>query len=249
MAWKVVVRSITVVAAVCCLAGLGAGRASAQSVTASPTHVSLGVPAVLSASPVQSVNLVVTGGDGPQPINVTGVSIAPISQVINNVPDFAVTSDNCTGVQITSPGVCTVGLTFTPQAAGLRKATLIFSYKIGNSVDTLMQPVPLNGAAGAIKLFDSMLVEQSLPNWPVGAGKAVKSNTLSLTCTAPITAILSSSPDGTQNLFEDNYIRLTSPNTAQANVCRGGLNTGEEAEGTTNCFAASPIAAPLLTTA
>jgi Domain of unknown function DUF11 len=230
-AWKVVVRSITLIAAVCCLAGFGARRASAQSVVTSPTHVSLGVPAVLSSSPLQTVSLVVTGSGS---ITVSSVSIAAISPAVGTAPDFAITSDNCTGVQVTAPGVCTVGLTFTPQAAGLRTATLNFQYPNGDG--TTMVQTPLNGAASAIKLFDSMLVEQSAqgtpgPNPP---GKAVKSNTLNLSCPTPtlapngIFARLSSLPDGSGKVFQDNYIQVTSPQTdGAANVCTGGTGDGE----------------------
>jgi uncharacterized repeat protein (TIGR01451 family) len=233
MASKVVVRSITLMAAVCCLAGFGAHRASAQSVVTSPTHVSLGVPAVLSSSPLQTVSLVVTGSGS---ITVSSVSIAAISPAVGTTPDFAITSDNCTGVQVTAPGVCTVGLTFTPQAAGLRTATLNFQYPNGDGTSTVQ--VPLNGAAGAIKLFDSMLVEPSAPGTPgpTPPGKAVKSNTLNLSCPntdspAGIIARLSSLPDGSGKVFQDNLIQIVR-NADPANVCAGGTGDG----GFNSCF-------------
>ena len=64
--WKVVVRSITVMTAVCCLTGWGAGLANAQgaAVTVSPGDLSFGVPVSspqVLVSAQQFVTVAITG--------------------------------------------------------------------------------------------------------------------------------------------------------------------------------------------
>jgi len=84
MACKVVVRSITLVAAVCCLASLAAEKAQGQTVTVSPSskRLSFGVPGTVKG--VQSAPQAITisvGGSGTATIsgiNITGSSDFPI---------------------------------------------------------------------------------------------------------------------------------------------------------------------------
>lgn len=47
--------------------------------------------------------------------------------------DFAVVTDGCTGVTVTSPGACQLGVRFTPSAVGARTASLTISEPGGNA--------------------------------------------------------------------------------------------------------------------
>ncbi len=193
MAWKVVVRSITLVAAVCCLGELGAAALADELpppstvVTTSPASLSFGVPSVNSISAAQQVTISVTGTGTA---TVSGINIA-------NTPQNDYSQTNTCAGPITAPGACTISVTFTAKIAGLRSATLNFSYTTSTSVGTITPPgVALTGAAGAFKLFTPIFIADSTgsptdPN-PVSFG----SQTITLTVTPPLNAVLSSSPDG-----------------------------------------------------
>jgi hypothetical protein len=115
-------------------------------------------------------------------------------------------------------------------------------------------PVALNGALGAFQLFTALNVNNSLfagVTWDnnTSPGNPVNSTSVALSCPASPTALLSSSPDGFGNVFQDNTIRVTnvisSPasTVTTANVCYGGdQNFGQFTgfpAGTTNCFQAA----------
>ena len=96
-------------------------------------------------------------------------------------------------------------------------------------------------AQSAIQLFGP--VDVRLSQTGTGSGSTANnfnSSTLNLTCPAlPITAILSSSPDGTGNVLVDNNIDVTvtadTTVTGPTNVCVGGVN-GSPAGPFQNCF-------------
>jgi hypothetical protein len=105
----------------------------------------------------------------------------------------------------------------------------------------------MNGAYGAIKLFSALDINPSLfsgVTWPNSAGNAVNTVPVNLSCPANPTAVLSSTPDGSGNVFQDNTIQIAdtigSSITTTTNVCYGGDTnfqgfTGFPA-GTSNCF-------------
>src|SRR5205085_9291723 len=80
---------------------------------------------------------------------------------------------------------------------------------------------------------------------PPRPGNPVGSSSVALSCPANPTAVLSATPDGLSNIFQDNTITAsnqTGPNTTVtvSNVCYGGdpnfLNFGGFPSGSTNCF-------------
>jgi hypothetical protein len=251
MAWKVVVRSITLVAAVCCLAGFGAGSASAQgvSVAVSPADLTFGVP--ISAPPqvlvsAQQFVTVAISGSGSATFNSNSITVN------GGNGDFAITSNTCVGT-IVAPAACQVGVTFTSSMGTgvLETASLSVAPVAAPSAIT----VSLNGALGAFELFPALNTNLSRfqgVTWPNSAGNPVNTASVALSCPAEgIRAVLSSSPDGKNNAFQDNTITVTNtippqapatqPTTVTvANVCYGGDTNFQGFSGfpagSTNCF-------------
>ena len=219
--------------------------AHAQSVSVSPGDLSFGVPTVTPtpASPQTSApDFVIVSISG------TGsVSFSPPADGVSvggpDAGDFVIEGNSCTGA-ITAPNTCQVTLHFTapvPLSTTLRSATLT----IVSSAGTLT--VPMNGAYGAVKLFSALDVNPSLfsgVTWPNSAGNPVKTATVNLSCPSSPTAVLSSTPDGSSNVFQDNTIQVANKvganTTTTTNVCYGGdtnfQNFAGFPAGTSNCF-------------
>jgi hypothetical protein len=233
IAWKVVVRSITLVAAVCCLAGLGVG-ASAQVVTVSPNHLSFGVPTGSTTSVQETATFSFTSSEGSPTVTVGAVNIS-------GTTDFIITADACSGKTLTAPGACTVGVTFKGTSTALESATLNFH---NNQFNDPTPSVKLTGAAGAIKLFNSIVTNKSNNNATLSAPVTYGSTTLNLSCPATgRTAILSSGPDGLGFVLEDNYLTIAvngvTANTGHnpaGNVCRGGPADDNDGTPLNDCF-------------
>jgi hypothetical protein len=213
------VRLITLVATVSCLASLTAAASRAQNVTVTPNNppsLTFGVPSVGSTSIPQPITISVTGS-GTASVN----SITPGGA---NAGDFTQTN-NCS-TPITAPGACTINVTFKPSGTGLESATLTFNVVTGQ----LSTPftITFTGAAGAIKLFTPIIIAKSNGNASLPNPFTFGSITLTLTATnVPLTAILSSSPDGSGNVFVDNFFSLAINKTPvgtgnpPGNVCPG----------------------------
>jgi uncharacterized repeat protein (TIGR01451 family) len=227
-------------------------RAHGQTVTVSPTDLSFGVPTG-TPSPFQSAPDSVT-------VNITGqgsVTFAGTPVTGTNAADFVVSGSTCTGT-LTAPTTCQVSVTFTASmapATTLETATLNINYGDGATI-----AVPMNGGFGAIKLFSSLNVNNSLfggVTWPESAGNPVKTATVNLSCPESPSALLSSSPGTTSllvndvqqnvyaNVFQDNTMEvqntpLHGQTITTANVCYGGDPNFEGFNGfpagTSNCF-------------
>jgi len=230
----------------CLLTLLLATAARSQTVGASPTDVSFGVPfASPTPSPATSAAQTVTVNlTGTTPISFTSVSVTG-----PNASDFAANTGNCTGT--INPAVttsCQIVVTFTASlapATTLETANLVV---VTNGTPATLT-VPMNGAYGAIELFGALNTNPSLfsgVTWPQSAGNPVKTTTINLSCPAgvPFKAVLSSTPDGNGNLFQDNTLQVVNTvngtPTTTSNVCNGGDPnfqgfTGFPA-GTSNCF-------------
>jgi len=124
--------------------------------------------------------------------------------------DFIVDGNSCTGM-IAAPNTCQVTLHFIAKIAPLgtmETATLTIAYSAGTLT------VPLNGAYGAIKLFSPLNINLSLFSYvtwtqsPPTGGQTLQSTTVNLSCPAGATAFLSSTPDGSGNVFQDNTIQV-----------------------------------------
>lgn len=213
------------------------------SVSVSPGELSFGIP---TGTPAPLTNT------QPITVSITGSGQATLSNFAISggafAGDFTIAGNTCLTTQ-TAPTTCQVSVQFTStQAAGvLETAALNFT----SSTQTAALTVPLNGAYGAVQLFSAIDINPSLVSgttWtqsPPSAGYSVQSNTVNLTCPASgVTAILSSTPDGLSNVFQDNTLQvadtINGATTTTANVCYGGDTnfqgfTGFPA-GTTNCF-------------
>ncbi|MGA7400089.1 MAG: hypothetical protein WBW38_08705 [Candidatus Sulfotelmatobacter sp.] len=235
----------TMVIAVLALLGLGLAQNSlAQTVSVSPGDLSFGIPT--GTPPPLALTDVVT-------VNITGTGQATLSSFeITGGPyagDFTFNGNTCSTPQ-TAPTTCQIGVKFTStQPAGtLETATLSFN----SSTQTGPITVPLNGAYGAIKLFGPIDVNPSLISgvtWtqnPPTAGYTVQGTNINLSCPAEPTATLSSTPDGSGNVFQDNTMQFAdtvgASTTTTANVCTGGdpnfLGYTGFPVGSTNCFQA-----------
>ena len=236
---KMLVRAL---AGLVIASGMWVASANAQTVTVSPTDLSFGVPTGTSPA-VSAPETVTVNIQGTGTVTFTGAPIGGSS-------DFAVNGNSCTGT-LTAPTTCQVSVVYTASlAAGmLESATLTIS---SNATPAALT-VPMNGAYGAIEFFGALNINPSLFNgvtWqndPATAGNPVSSSTVALACTqgVPIKATLSSTPDGSSRVFQDNTMRIiNTPSGGSAtntvNVCQGGDTnfqgfTGFPA-GTTNCF-------------
>jgi hypothetical protein len=111
------------------LSGTGTGPA----VGLSPPALTFNPQTPGTTSPAQNVTLTNTG--------TTSVGISTVAIGGTNANNFAKSADTCTGATVTPNNTCTVGVTFTPSAAGIRSASLTFTDKASNSP----QSVALNG--------------------------------------------------------------------------------------------------------
>lgn len=227
-----------------------------QAVTVSPSDLSFGVST--GTSPAASSAQTVT-------VNLTGAAPITFGTVSSGTPgtkpaDFIVNGNTCTGT-LTPPTTCTVSVYFSDSSAPdftLETATLNISYSVNETTGTIT--VPMNGAYGAIELFAALNINKSLfsgvtwqasPTNPVNgqtapyAGQPVKTTTINLSCPAIPSAILSSTPDGLSNVFQDNTIQIIDTpkggdSITTTNVCYGGDTNFDNftgfPPGTSNCF-------------
>jgi hypothetical protein len=221
----------------CCFASAGA-QSQAPTVTVSPGNLSFGVPIGTSVSAPEAVKISVAGSG-----SATVSSIAISATMANGAPlgstDFTET-DTC-AKPVAAPGSCEIDVTFKPSTAAgvLESATLSFVTGIEGSVQ-----VPLTGALGAIRVLDPVNVAMSNPNSGLENLVTFGSTTLTLSCATPPTAKLSSTPDGTGNVFVDNFLTLqigpspivqTKTSTLMGDVCPA--NSGNPSDGgQADCF-------------
>jgi len=237
--FRVNLRLLALVTLVFC-SGLSA---YAQSVTVSPSNLSFGVPTGSTVSAAQAVNISVNGTGNTLTVMNVGITV---NNEATGTADFTQTN-TCSGT-VSAPGSCTVSVTFTPSApAGvLESATLNVTYTlgIGGGEGSTTANVPLTGALGAIRLFDPVNVANSNGNATLTSLVTFDSTTLTLSCPASPTAVISSSPDGSGNVLVDNFLTLfVGPNpitqtTASGligNVCPGNLGNPSDA-GQPDCF-------------
>jgi uncharacterized repeat protein (TIGR01451 family) len=235
---KVVVRAL---AGLVIAGGMWVGSADAQTLTVSPTDLSFGVPTGTSGG-VSAPQTVTVNIQGSGPVMFSNAGSASTGN-----GDFAINGNSCAGT-LTAPTTCQVSVVFTAsQPAGTLESTTL---TITSTTPATSLTVPMNGALGSIEIFGALNINKSLfagttwDNNPPTAGNPVSSSTISLSCAAPISAILSSTPDGKKNVFQDNTLRIIDTPTGGSatntpNVCRGGDGNFDNfpfPSGTTNCF-------------
>ncbi len=165
--------------------------AQTPALTASPSSLSFGIP---TGSP--------GGVSAPQTVTVNIPSGSATFNSVSAASPFSVTGNSCIG-SITGPTTCEVSVTLTTLSSALQTANLVISYDIESSLT-----VPLSGAYGAIKLFDSTTVQNSFSGTSFTNLYTIGSSSLNLSCPATPKAKLSSTPDGSANVLVDNYIVL-----------------------------------------
>ena len=218
--------------------GVATQPAQAQSptLTVSPTRLTFGVPSIGSTSAVESVTF-----------SATDTGSVTLGTVSRDNPDFTIATDACSGATLTAPAACTVGVTFKASVAGLETGKLTFPNNVSGEGGP--PTVTLSGAAGAIKLFDPTNVVNSNPNATLPNPFTFGSTTLTLSCPAsteasPLTAKLSSTPDGVGNVLVDNFLTLAVNGVAfgggspAGNVCSGGQTDFNGNTPESDCFTA-----------
>ncbi len=104
------------------------GTGNLGSASVMPASLSFANAAVGATTSPQSVTL---ANGGTASINITSIAISG-----TDAGDFAISSKTC-GTTLAGSGNCTVGVTFTPTAAGTRTAALTFTDSAGNSPQTV----------------------------------------------------------------------------------------------------------------
>ncbi|HWD10052.1 MAG TPA: choice-of-anchor D domain-containing protein, partial [Actinomycetota bacterium] len=135
--------------------------------------------------------LVVTvGSSGTAPLTVTAVAISG-----PDAADFAIASDSCTAGPVSPGASCSIGITFTPTAAGNRTATLAIA---GNAPGG-NPPVGLSGTGTAAPVPSILLSANpiSFPVTPIGNQGPTQVESLTDSGSAPlsITGVAVSGPD------------------------------------------------------
>jgi hypothetical protein len=180
---------------------LCAGGAQAQ-LTVSPSNLTFaiptgtGIPGAVPSSAPENVNVTITSGSITFPTSSASIS-GP------NVAEFAVTANSCSGT-FTAPASCQVSVTFSSSSSSLQTATLFLAV---DGFDSFQ--VGLEGAFGAIKLYDGNTVQNSVSSASFTNLITLGGSNLSLSCPTNPTAVLSGTPDGLGNVLTDNYVLLS----------------------------------------
>src|SRR5208282_1676723 len=196
------VRLLMLAVVVLLLSSLTPQTLLAQTVGVSPVALSFGIPTGTPPPLIFTLSVTVSI-TGTGPVTLSNFTVTPTPG------DFAFNGNSCTTPQ-TAPTTCEIGVQFTSTepAGTLETAPPSFN----STTQTSLITVPLNGAYGAIKLFGPIDVDRSLISYvtwtqnPPSAGYTVQSANINLSCPAGVTASLSSTPDGSGNVFQDNTI-------------------------------------------
>jgi hypothetical protein len=109
-------------------------------ISASPSPITFAAQSLGTTSATQTVTL--TNNDP-----LASVTINTASFVLANALDYSIASQNCTGAVLAPGGTCSIGIAFSPHAAGPSFAALSVSFSAGGSTAGLNTPVqvPLLG--------------------------------------------------------------------------------------------------------
>jgi hypothetical protein len=97
---------------------VGTGAASARTLAISPSSLSFGAQPLHSTSPARTVTL---RASGDAPVNITAVDL------VSTGNDFTLDASACTNQTLQPSASCTLKVTFSPTAPGLRTAILVIS--------------------------------------------------------------------------------------------------------------------------
>jgi hypothetical protein len=220
---------------------MAAQNSLAQTISLSPGDLSIGIPTG-TTPPLTDTDTVIVGIPGTGTVTLGNFQITGGT----NPGDFTIFANGCTAPQ-TAPATCPITVQFTStQSAGvLETSTLSFTSSAQEGTIT----VPLNGAYGAIKLFDEVNVTKSPSTASFTNMYTIASPPLNLVCPASpavTTATLSNTPDGSGYVLVDNYITLSingnlvsSGNFPAGNVCSGGPADSFNGSSYNDCFSSN----------
>lgn len=152
--------------------GPNAGGAGVNMIQTDQFQLSAKVAGALTATPANfGLQRVGAGASAPQTVTITntsplGVALGAAAVAGANAADFAVTTDNCSNTTVAPGGTCSVVLTFTPQAAGDRLASLSFA---GDDMSVLLSgtgtaPILSFGPGVTSLPFGSQRVGTTMPH-------------------------------------------------------------------------------------
>lgn len=118
---------------------VGSLQVALPAVSASPSSGSFGTVTTGTTSSATTFTITNSGSDALT----FGAGAATISGVNSN--DFAIASDSCSSATVPIASSCTVGVTFTPGAAGARSASLL----LANDAADSPQSMALTGTGGS----------------------------------------------------------------------------------------------------
>ena len=184
------------------LTGIGVGVPAAA---ATPASIGFGTATVGTTTAVQMAT-VTNNGTGALTVSSVGITGS-------NATDFAITANTCTtGPVAASGGTCSISVTFTPGASGVRSGTLNISDNAGNTSATQTVGLGGTGVDAVATLSPSPVVFGN-----VNEGVTSGSQTITLT------------NSGTSTL-------------AITNIALGGTNASDFAIATNNCSSNSVAA-------
>jgi hypothetical protein len=204
-----------------CFSFLFAPCARAQtvpSISGAPSALSFGVPTGTTPPTSSSSTVVVSVyASVASPVTFGTAAVSGGS----NPNDFQIQGDSCSGNTFSTVTSCQVSVIFTSTepAGTLETATLSIPTTTANSL-----AVNLSGAYGAIKLWSSTPVLQSVQSASITNLYTIASASLNLSCPASPVATLSNRPDGSGNVMVDNYITLAI-NNAPVNTYLGSISS------------------------
>lgn len=133
---------------------------SAATATVSPNSLNFGIVKLRATSAAQSIAL---SNSGNIPLSITSIALAG-----TNAADYAISSNTC-GSALAAGGSCTVSVTFTPLAIGVRTASLSFTDLATGSPETAI----LAGTGKATRASSFSPVPGALSHIAVGADGSV----------------------------------------------------------------------------
>ena len=152
-------------------------------------------PATLVTFPNTTINTtsaattITITNSGNATLNITTATLAGA-----NAADFAAASNTCNGASLAANATCTVGVTFTPSAVGLRQATL----QVADNAPASPQSLTLNGTGTSVNASSVTITPASLSfTTTQGATSAPMTLTVTNSGTAPlhITGVTFVGPD------------------------------------------------------
>jgi hypothetical protein len=150
------------------------------------------------------------------PIAITNLFSSPITPstaLVNgqNAGDFAISSNNCSGVSLARDQSCVISMTFTPAALGFRSATLAVSHDgpSGSPLNVALTGTGTTQSAAPVVLLSATSFD--LGSARVRTVSGVQTLTVSNTGTAPLSAVVAivNADPNTFSPAADQFVKVT----------------------------------------